>query len=98
MIPAYSVTQYCSHRLTASLIELLLFCDNAPRHRVLTAFVEYQTEFEINDAIDLESKESPIPSALMAKIKGYTPLTSIKEVLFDTSCQYPVPSQSSLDN
>jgi len=65
-----------SHRLTASLLELL-YSENLPRHRILTSFVRHITGFTITDATDLEAKEGPIPKELDAKIKTFRPLISV---------------------
>jgi hypothetical protein len=51
-----------SHRLTASLLELLLWEGSpVPCHRVLTSFVERLTGFKITDATELEDVEPDIP-------------------------------------
>ena len=68
-----------SHRLTASLIELILHTENVPRHRVLSAFVQQITHgFELTDAKDLEEKEGEIPFEVKEKIRGYGRLGSIE--------------------
>ncbi|KAF8338350.1 hypothetical protein F5887DRAFT_1137571 [Amanita rubescens] len=65
------------YRLTASLIEIFLYSEDVPRHRVLTSFAERLTGFKITDAIELEAGEPPISPDLDKKIKKYQPLTEL---------------------
>ncbi|KAF8309783.1 hypothetical protein F5887DRAFT_1091838 [Amanita rubescens] len=69
------------YRLTASLIELLLYSENVPRHRILTLFAEHLTGFKITDAIDLEAGEPPISPDLYRKIKTYQPLIGLDHLV-----------------
>ena len=78
------LTYKYSHRPTASIIELLLYSENVPRHRVLTAFVKHLTGFTITDAIDLEEQEGHITSDLAEKIRTYGRLGLVKR-LFEES-------------
>jgi len=71
-----------SHRLTASLLELLLWEGSpVPRHRVLTSFAERLTGFKITDAIELEDIEPDIPLELSQKIANYHPIHELNRLL-----------------
>jgi hypothetical protein len=69
----------------------LLFSDNLPYHRVLTAFAKHLTGgFEITDATELEDKEDPIPERLMVKMKQYGRLCDIAHIFdkIDDQCRF----------
>lgn len=70
----------CSYRFTASVIELLLYEENVPRHRVLTQFIAHTTGFTPTDATDLEEGEAPISQALFGKIASYGQITSAERL------------------
>lgn len=83
-----------SHRATASLIELLLYSENPPKHRVLTAVVKHMTGFTITDAQDLEDDEPHISSGLDLKIKTYGRLISGQRLFNQNRSEYPPPLAS----
>src|SRR5271169_2819383 len=66
------------YRFTASFIELLLRFEDAPRHRLLTSYVEHFTGFTITDADDLERNETPLSNALLDAIAQYGALVPAK--------------------
>ena len=68
----------CSYRITASVIEVLLYEENVPRHRVLTVLVTHVTGFAPTDAKDLEEVEPFISHVLIGKIGSYGRITSAK--------------------
>ena len=71
-----------SYRLTASLLELLLWEGSpVPRHRVLTSFAERLTGFKITDAIELEDIEPDIPLELSQKIANCNPIHELNRLL-----------------
>jgi len=63
---------YLSHRLTASLLELFLYSENVPPHRVFTSFAEHLTGFKITDAIELEDDKPPISPDLSSSPSSST--------------------------
>jgi hypothetical protein len=86
----------CSHRLTASLIELLLFHDdeNVPRHRIFSAFAKHLTGFTMSDANDLEDEEGPIPLDVLNKLNHYGPITDVKRLFMEPGSKHDVPQSS----
>ncbi|KAF8508345.1 hypothetical protein BU17DRAFT_70833 [Hysterangium stoloniferum] len=68
------------HRLTASLIELFIYSENVPGHRVLTSFAERLTGFKITEAIDLEDDEPPICPELSTLISHYRSIGKLDRV------------------
>ncbi|KAF8241170.1 hypothetical protein L208DRAFT_1464244, partial [Tricholoma matsutake] len=65
------------YRLTASLIELLLYTQSDSRHRVLSAFTRCLTGFTLTDAVELEEREPALTVETMNMFKYYEPVSLV---------------------
>ena len=66
-----------SYRLTASLIELLLYTQSDSRHRILSAFARRLTGFTLTDAVELEEREPALTVETTDMFEYYEPVSLV---------------------